>query len=242
MASSALNLFLFETAPKEILLPPDDPRTVHVREVLRRVPGDDFDVAVMNGPRGKATVVKDGSKGLSLSFKWEEDAEDDRLPIHLLAGLPRPQTARKILEQAATIGVISMDFFGADKGEPSYADSKLWMTDEWRRHLVRGVEQAFCSFLPEVRHHANLKDAIAELPQDACRFALDLYEAQAPLFATDATTAPSILAFGPERGWSGRERNLLRDARFDLRRLGSRVLRQETACIAALGILAAPHW
>ncbi|SVD32285.1 uncharacterized protein METZ01_LOCUS385139, partial [marine metagenome] len=62
--------------------------------VLRRVPGDDFAVAVVNGSRGKATVVKDDPRGLCLSFWWGEGAEDDRLPIHLLAGLPRPQTAR----------------------------------------------------------------------------------------------------------------------------------------------------
>ncbi|MFP6886494.1 MAG: RsmE family RNA methyltransferase, partial [Opitutales bacterium] len=123
----------------------------------------------------------------------------------------------------------------------SYADSKLWMSEEWHRHLVRGVEQAFCSFLPAVRHHANLEDALAELPQDTSRFALDVYEAPAPLSVTDATTV-LVLALGPERGWSGRERNLLRDAGFALRHLGSRVLRQETACIAALGILASRHW
>ena len=236
-----MNLFLFETAANEVFLLPDDLRTVHVREVLRRVPGDDFDVAVVNGPRGTATVLEDDPTGLSLSFQWEEGVEDDRLPIHLLVGLPRPQTARKILEQAATIGVTSMDFFGADKGEPSYVDSKLWTSEEWHRHLVRGVEQAFCSFLPAVCHHANLEDALVELPHDTRRFALDVYEAPAPLSVTDGTTV-LILALGPERGWSDRERNLLRDAGFVLRHLGSRVLRQETACIAALGILCAPHW
>ena len=236
-----MNLLLFETRANEVLLPLGDPRAVHVREVLRLLPSDDFDVAVVNGSRGKATIVEDGPTGLRISFRWEDFAEDNRLPIHLLAGLPRPQTARKILEQAATIGVTSMDFFGADKGEPSYADSKLWMSEEWHRHLVRGVEQAFCSFLPAVRHYANLEDALAELPQDTSRFALDVYEAPAPLSVTDATTV-LVLALGPERGWSGRERNLLRDAGFALRHLGSRVLRQETACIAALGILASRQW
>ena len=236
-----MNLLLFETRANEVLLPPDDHRAVHVREVLRLVPRDDFDVAVINGSRGKATIVEDVPSGLRISFQWEDFAEDDRLPIHLLVGLPRPQTARKILEQAATIGVTSMDFFGADKGEPSYVDSKLWTSEEWHRHLVRGVEQAFCSFLPAVCHHANLEDALVELPHDTRRFALDVYEAQAPLSVTDATTV-LILALGPERGWSDRERNLLRDAGFVLRHLGSRILRQETACIAALGILGAPHW
>ncbi|HEY1848006.1 MAG TPA: RsmE family RNA methyltransferase, partial [Opitutaceae bacterium] len=44
------------------------------------------------------------------------------------------------------------------------------------------------------------------------------------------------LAFGPERGWSGAERDLLRARGFTLAHLGTRVLRTETAVVAALAI------
>ena len=42
---------------------------------------------------------------------------------------------------------------------------------------------------------------------------------------------------GPERGWSANERDQLRDNQFELCDLGSRVLRVETAVVAAIGIL-----
>ena len=83
-----MNLLLFEDQANEILLPIGDPRTVHVRDVLRRLPGDGFDVAVVNGPKGKATILEDGTAGLPLSFLWQESIEDDRIPIRLLVGLP----------------------------------------------------------------------------------------------------------------------------------------------------------
>lgn len=239
-----MNLILFDAPQAELLLPPDDPRALHLRDVLRRQPGDEFDVAAVNGPRGKGTLLAIEPDGLRLAFRWSETAEDDRFPIHLLLGLPRPQTARKVLEQTAAQGVFSITFFEAEKGEPSYGQSRLWTTDEWKRHLRRGVEQAFCAFLPEVHHHPNLPAALAAIPPNHHRLALDVYEAEHPLSPPDASASedPITLALGPERGWSPAERNQLRAARFTLRHLGSRVLRTETACAAALGILAAPHW
>jgi RsmE family RNA methyltransferase len=47
---------------------------------------------------------------------------------------------------------------------------------------------------------------------------------------------PLALAFGPERGWSAGERQLLRAQGFELAHLGTRVLRTETAVVAALAL------
>lgn len=239
-----MNLILFETAAAEATLPPKDPRVSHLREILRLRPGDQFDVGVANGPRGKATLLTDDTGGIKLSFSWQETATNDLLPIRLLSGLPRPQTARKILQQASAVGVSSIEFFGADKGEPSYADSKLWTTEEWRRHVVRGVEQAFCCFLPEVRLAKDLESALGQMVLDgAIRLALDVYESDAPLTPSAANgTDPIALAVGSERGWSARERDVLRAAGFRFHHLGGRVLRQESACVAALGVLASRWW
>jgi 16S rRNA (uracil1498-N3)-methyltransferase len=239
-----LNLILFDTAAAEATLAPEDPRGSHLRDILRLRPGDQFDVGVVNGPHGKATLLADDAAGTKLSFSWQETVTSDLLPLRLLSGLPRPQTARKILQQASALGVSSIEFFGADKGEPSYADSKLWTTEEWRRHVVQGVEQAFCCFLPEIRLAKDLESALGQMVSDgATRLALDVYESDAPLTPSAANgTDPISLAVGPERGWSARERDLLRQAEFRFHHLGERVLRQESACVAALGVLASRWW
>jgi 16S rRNA (uracil1498-N3)-methyltransferase len=46
-----------------------------------------------------------------------------------------------------------------------------------------------------------------------------------------------VLAIGPEGGWSPRDRELLRAAGFEGMRLGPRILRTETAGIAAIAVL-----
>jgi RsmE family RNA methyltransferase len=48
-----------------------------------------------------------------------------------------------------------------------------------------------------------------------------------------------MIAIGPERGWSAGERDFLRSLSFEMRHLGSRVLRTETACVAAVAIVKA---
>ena len=50
---------------------------------------------------------------------------------------------------------------------------------------------------------------------------------------------PVELAVGPERGWSPRERELLREAGFRFVHLGERVLRVETAVVAAVSLVRA---
>jgi 16S rRNA (uracil1498-N3)-methyltransferase len=234
-----VNLILFEPTELEPPLPRSDRRARHILDVLRRQTGDTFDVGLVNGPRGRATLVSVGEDALWLSFAWgEPPAAPD--PITLVVGLPRPQTARDILRDATTLGVSALHFVRTEKSEPSYAQSALWSSGEWRRHLLTGAEQAFDTRVPAVTTGQTLSDTLATLPTDALRLALDNYEAPSALGSFTLSPARHhILALGAERGWSGADRDVLRRHGFVLVHLGSRVLRTETATIAALAILRA---
>jgi RsmE family RNA methyltransferase len=237
-----MNLILFETAAEAACLAPDDPRAVHIRTVLRLKAGDKLFVGVVNGPRGHATIAADDHEGVRLEIKWEEKTELPR-PFWILAGMPRPQTARDLLREAATFGVSALHFFNADKGEPSYADSTLWKTGEWARRLREGAAQAFATNIPAVTQNSSLREALEKIassaPGDAARIALDVYEAGAPLSQIAPARGPVVLALGAERGWSADERILLRENGFQLAHLGPRVLRTETALVAGLSVLLA---
>ncbi len=236
-----MNLLLFENSDKRQTLAPDDPRLDHVRKVLRRNAGDTFDVGALNGPRGKATILEDGPKGMSLQIEWGE-VPPPPFPIDLIIGLPRPQAARKILRESTSLGVAAIFFFQSEKSEHSYAASKLWSSREWRRHLLQGAEQAFTTRIPDVRHFDSLGAAIEHLDNDRApeqRLALDLYESTIALPALKFTAQRCALALGADRGWSSAERQTLRAADFTLVHLGERVLRTETACVAAVSLIVA---
>jgi RsmE family RNA methyltransferase len=232
-----MNLILFERDETHGELPLSDPRARHILDVLRIRAGDRFDAGLIDGPRVTGTLVAIGKESLRLSFEW--GAEPPPLdPITLIVGLPRPQTARRILHEATAMGVCALLFVATDRGEASYAQSRLWTTGEWRRHLIDGAQQAFTTRLPAVSVAMPLATAIDSVAAGGTRLALDNYEAPCALSAV-AATAPVTLALGPERGWSDRERETLRRSGFGLVHLGERVLRTETACVAGLTLVKA---
>jgi 16S rRNA (uracil1498-N3)-methyltransferase len=234
-----LNLVLFSPEETGRPLPRADRRADHILEVLRRKPGDTFDAGLVNGPLGKATLIRLEPKELHLSFAWGETPPAPP-PLTLVVGLPRPQTARDILRDATTMGATTLCFVTTGRSEPSYARSKLWTTGEWRRHVLAGAEQAFSTFVPEVKSGDPLVAAVGSHPAATMRLALDHYEAAHPLATVQPTPGrPVVLAIGPERGWTRRDREILQAAKFDLVHLGRRVLRTETAVIAALTLIRA---
>lgn len=239
MTRVRVNLILFEPMEINAPLPCGDRRAVHIIEVLRCRIGDTFDVGLIDGACGKATLAATTTEGLVLTFAWGETPPPP-FPIALIVGLPRPQTARDILRDATTLGVTALHFVRTEKAPASYAQSTLWTSGEWRRHLITGAEQAVATRLPDVTHGATLAEAVAASAGPGTRIALDNYESPQRLSASPIPAdVPLTLAIGAERGWSAGERELLRGHRFTLAHLGPRVLRTETAVIAALAIVRA---
>jgi RsmE family RNA methyltransferase len=75
---------------------------------------------------------------------------------------------------------------------------------------------------------------------DAWKVALDPYEAVGALEAPSKEILhAAILAIGPERGWSDKERTQLRSAGFALHHLGDRILRVEAACLVGGALMLA---
>ena len=236
-----MNIILFEKHELDLPFRRDDPRVLHVLEVLRRRIGDSTDVGLVEGPRGKAILRTLGDEEVTFEFIWAEDPEA-LLPIHLIVGLSRPQTCRKILQEATTLGVQRIFFIATDRAEASYATSKLWTTGQWKGMVRAGVEQAFTTRFPKVRFGWDLTDAIAATDFVERRVCLDNYESKTGLLKIAARPAVAnsiVLAVGSERGWSANERDLFRDSGFVLAHLGQRPLRTETATIAAISVVSA---
>ena len=233
-----MNLILFSEEETRTPLPLADSRSRHILDHLKRLPGDPFDVGLIDGPRGKAWIDARTATELRLGFHWE-DSVPERIPLTLLAGLPRPQTARRILREAAAFGIEAILFFEGEKGVPSYRASRLWAGGEWRRRLVEGAEQAFSTRLPRIGLHGTLDSAIKALPAERDRIALDVYGADSPLSSIRLEHPAVVLALGPERGWASGERELLRANGFRPAHLGDRVLRSDTACVCGMTLVLA---
>jgi 16S rRNA (uracil1498-N3)-methyltransferase len=82
-----------------------------------------------------------------------------------------------------------------------------------------------------------LATALSALPAGGLRLILDPDGELAPGALTVEDGAGIVLAVGPEGGWSPADREQLRAAGFQGLRLGPRILRTETAGLAAISAL-----
>ena len=231
-----MNLVLITADEAKIGLPPDDARARHLRETVGLAVGGTFHVGIENGLRGIATITTLAPQ-LTFAVAWEKSPQA-RLPLTVLIGLPRPQTAKKVLHDLASLGAARIVFFESAKGDPGYLTSSLWKDGEWREHVLKGTEQACSTLVPKVTRVGSLAEALVGLDANAWKLALDPYEAAgAPEISSPAIAA--VLAIGPERGFADEERAVLRNAGFAFAHLGDRILRVEAAALVGGALMLA---
>ena len=231
-----MNLVLISPEEAKAGLPLNDARTRHLRETVGLAVGGTFHVGIEHGLRGIATITA-LTPQLTFAVTWEKSPQA-RLPLTVLIGLPRPQTAKKVLHDLASLGAARLIFFESEKGDPGYLTSSLWKDGEWREHIRKGTEQACSTLIPEVTRVGSLAEALVGLDASAWKLALDPYEAP----GTPEISAPAraaVLAIGPERGFSDGERRALRAAGFAFAHLGDRILRVEAAALVGGALMLA---
>lgn len=237
-----MNLLLLND-PDARVFPAGTPKAEHLLRVLKAVPGSTFWCGVKNGARGLATVSEISAHGdIAFSVNWEKCDAETLPPVRLLIGLSRPQTMKKVFATASEIGCSRIDVFQSEKGDPAYAESSLWKPSDTTLAdiLEKSAEQTCVPALPQFSLHRSLTECLSavENAPETLRVALDVYAGQNSFAALAPTQNQReiVLAIGSERGWSEREREILRAADFTFAHLGSRVLRVETAVSVALAV------
>jgi 16S rRNA U1498 N3-methylase RsmE len=258
-----MNIILFKDIPK--YLPRTDERAVHIRKILKLKTGDVFRAGILDGPAGEARIIAADDDGYTL--EWTETGPSVGLyPLRLITGFVRPISAKRILREAASLGVGGLIFTVTDTGERSYLEANLWKTGEYRQYLVNGLQTAGATVVPKVRLCRGVQEALQEaLPaapgasavgpsggpagepaggptggpagKSPVRLLLDNVSGEGPLAVKNLKDRAVVLAVGSERGWSDRERMIFLEAGFEPIRIGSRVLRTETACTAGTALV-----
>ncbi|MDR2181806.1 MAG: 16S rRNA (uracil(1498)-N(3))-methyltransferase [Treponema sp.] len=253
-----MNLILFEAGEIGRPLPRRDKRAEHLIKVLRKKAGDTFDAGIAGGALGKGTITETGKD--TLSYTLELNAEPPpRTPVRLLVGFPRPIQLRRLLRDCANLGLEAVDLAGTELGEKSYRDTTLLESGGARAALLEGAVQARDTRIPVLGCYRDVAAWLSARPWleppapetagvpapetdsgGALLLAADNIRPRRPLRAALEPAVPpcrAVLAVGSERGWSDHERELLEAAGFERLSLGSRALRTETACLAALALI-----
>lgn len=231
-----MNIILFEEDELDSDLLYNDTRAIHIRDILKLNEGDIFTAGIIGGEVGTARLNARGAIG----WKWTFSASGESpplLPLTLILGCPRPPVAKRLLKDMTSIGVREIRSCATDLNEKSYLTSKLWREGLWRGAVVEGAVQGGSTNLPAVRTSQSLERALEDLPVSAVRVAFDNSDGVKSFGSWNEQFQESVLAIGPERGWSDRERTLLEARGFVRLHLGRRILRTETACSVGAALL-----
>lgn len=232
----SMNIILFDQLPAGMVLPNDDFRAQHIRKVLRLQVGDSFSMGIVNGPCGIATIEAMDSTGIT--FGWQQQEARSKLHgVTLLVAQVRPICMKRILRETVSLGVSELLVVGADTAERSYADAKLWSTGEYRKYLLDGAMQSGQTGMPSFRLVEQVETALSDSDKWKTKILMDNVLSGEPLSLMEYPEAPVVVAVGPERGWTDRERSLFIEHGFVPKSMGDRILRTETACSAALAIV-----
>jgi len=238
-----VNIILFEEHELGHNLSRRDERTIHLLKVLHKKAGDVFEAGVLGGMCGTGKIEKinfDGS--IFVTFK-ETAPPEPRLRLRMSVAFVRPIQMRRIFRDLSNIGVSAIDIIGTDMGEKSYRDTKLLTDGGSHAALVEGAVQARDTQIPALKVFDSLDMWLKERSWEAdtvripLLLAMDNVRAESSLFHLSPSSRPAVLAIGPERGWSDRERELFEKAGFLRLSMGKRALRTETACVAAAALI-----
>ena len=220
-----------------------DERTIHLLKVLHKKPGDAFEAGILGGKRGTGRIEKINLDGSIFVTVFASESPPPRLRLRVAAAFVRPIQMRRIFRDLSNMGISAIDVLGTDLGEKSYRDTKLLTDGGAHAALIEGAVQARDTQIPILTVYENLEKWLEERPwekTDSRRIplllAMDNVRPEGSFFHLSVTSRPAVLAVGPERGWSDRERDLFEKAGFLRLSMGERALRTETACVAAAAL------
>lgn len=223
----------------EIVLP--ESAAAHLTRVLRLGVGDACLVFNGDGHDYAAEITGVGKREARLRIGAATAVErESPLRLVLLQGVARGEKMDLILQKATELGVHAVVPAWSQRSEVRLDESRAAKRlDHWRGVVASACEQCGRAVVPPVAPPVALATAAGALPAGSRRFLLDPAGShRLPALALEPDAAV-VLAVGPEGGWSPLDREQLQAAGFEGLRLGPRVLRTETAGLAAIAALQA---
>ena len=215
----------------------------HMARVLRAQPGMEADV-VAGGHVFHAVVAAVTPGEVRFNLLTELDAQA-ALPVTLVMAIYKFDHMEWAIEKATELGVGVIAPVIARRTEKHLALAADKRVERWRRLAHEAAQQSRRSDVPLIYDPVPLS-ARASVAPGGARLVLaeqerstTLRNALDEILRTAQSELPSLeLAIGPEGGWAPNEEALFDANGWRAVSLGPRILRAETAAIAALSVIA----
>ena len=228
-------------AGTEATLP--DHAAEHVMRVLRLGVGDAVTLFNGDGNNYQATIRAAGKHAVTLLVSSEQGAANESpLALTLAQAVARGEKMDWIVQKATELGVIRIVPLLTERTQVQLDSMRAQKRlEHWRAVAVSACEQSGRARVPDITAPSTLQEWLTCLPVNPGLLVALQPEAQLKPRDLHFATPRGILVSGPEGGMGDRDLSELHDAGFISLSLGPRVLRTETAGLAALAALQAVH-
>jgi 16S rRNA (uracil1498-N3)-methyltransferase len=215
----------------------------HVARVLRLTAGAPVTLFNGDGNDYPGVIQAVGKRDVTVRIDTAQPVGNESpLPLTLAQGVARGEKMDLIVQKATELGVTRIVPLLTERSEVKLdagrAEKRL---AHWQAVVASACEQSGRARVPEVSAAIPLEQWLRSLAQDeALRLAL-LPEGTHRPGELKFASAGGVLVVGPEGGLGQRDVAALTEAGFTGLRLGPRILRTETAGLAALAALQALH-
>jgi len=218
-------------------------RLKHLRKILKVQVGNCVKIGVIGQNIGTGIVEAISPKEAQLHIQTDQ-APPKRLPVHLILAIPRPIMLKRVLAQAASMGVEKISLLRSKRVEKSFLDSSLVENGRYMPFLLKGIEQAVDTRVPEVLLYRRFTPFIKHLADQDPEHHKIIAHPQGDRALQDLVKNPEekiTVAIGPEGGWIDYEVEQFVRIGFLPFTMGKRILRVDTAVPAILAQLSLLH-
>lgn len=211
----------------------DDDNAHYARSVLRLK--SDAEIILFNGTGGEflGKVVEVSRKSVRVALeKFIDRSVESNLKIQLGLGISRGDRMDFSVQKVVELGVTSITPLITERCVVQFKDEKKSHRHQhWQKIIQHAAEQSGRTVLPDFAEVTKLNSWLTE--QSGLKIFLDPYAEKNLSQLTPENNSVTLLT-GPEGGFSSQERDIAKAAGFIPVRLGARILRTETASLAAL--------
>ena len=221
----------------ELILEGD--RARYLGRVLRLRTGDEITVFNGEGPEWTASIDAMTKNTATLRIGDSREAgTESPLKIHLVQGISRGERMDFVVQKATELGVKRITPVLTEYGVVKLDETrKKKRRDHWESVAQSACEQSGRTRLPLIDAPITLKDWFGNKPSEVDAELILGPVASVSLAEIATPTTKVCVLIGPEGGFSTIEYEDAAIAGFSAVSLGPRVLRTETAAVAALSVL-----
>lgn len=218
----------------------DGTAAAHVHRVLRLERGDALTLFNGEGEDFPSRIVAAGRGAVEIEVLGRARARaESPFSITLVQGIARAERMDLVVQKATELGVAAIVPIATARSVVRLdAENRERKIAHWRGIAIAACEQCGRARIPAIAEPRPLAEWLAEPVGSAARFLLSP-DADTALAAAARGPRAVKLLVGPEGGLEDAERRAAIDAGYRACRLGPRVLRSETAALAALAVLQA---